>query len=284
MEHEIQVSCSGDTYSSESFRYPAGELGVRIPGLPSSLDGDVTLLARLQSSDAIVRLLLVHEIVSRAHRSGRKVLVVPYLPYGRQDRVMSPEESFSLKAVARVVNSLQFDEVVTCDPHSDVTPALVERVRVVSQLDVLRQLAFLGSALGPRAAVVAPDAGAGKKGYAAARYLALPMVTAGKDRDVVTGEITGTTLNDPEGLVDDSMCLIVDDICDGGRTFTELAKVLRDGGAREVILYVTHGIFSKGLDVFKGLVDAVYTTDSFQTQYTNNPPEGLYIHKIGYAL
>ena len=47
-------------------------------------------------------------------------------------------------------------------------------------------------------------------------------------------------------------------ICDGGRTFVELGKKLKELGATKVNLHVTHGIFSKGKDVFEGTVDEVY--------------------------
>ena len=50
-------------------------------------------------------------------------------------------------------------------------------------------------------------------------------------------------------------CLIVDDICDGGGTFIPLAKKLKNAGAKTVTLYVTHGIFSKGLDPLKEHID-----------------------------
>lgn len=133
MSSEIHIHHAGDRYETKSFTFPGGELQVSIPGLPGAVIGDITVLTRLQSAEALVRLLLTAEVLVRAHRSGRKRLVVPYFPYARQDRVMRPEEAFSLKAVARLINGLGFDEVVTCDPHSDVTPALVENVRVVPQ-------------------------------------------------------------------------------------------------------------------------------------------------------
>ena len=57
--------------------------------------------------------------------------------------------------------------------------------------------------------------------------------------------------------------MIVDDICDGGRTFTALATELRNITSGPIFLYVTHGIFSHGLDVFKGLIDKIYVANPF---------------------
>ncbi|MEQ2351952.1 phosphoribosyltransferase family protein [Pseudoalteromonas piscicida] len=85
------------------------------------------------------------------------------------------------------------------------------------------------------------------------------VIQAQKVRNLKTGEIVQTQVL---GEVKGKDLLIVDDICDGGRTFTELAKVLKAQGANSIALYVTHGIFSQGLGVFSGLIDTVYTTNS----------------------
>lgn len=83
-----------------------------------------------------------------------------------------------------------------------------------------------------------------------------------KARNVQTGEITGTEVY---GDVKDKVVLIIDDICDGGRTFIELGKVLKERGASKVILYVTHGIFSQGKQVFEGIIDEVYAKHDWTT-------------------
>ena len=83
-----------------------------------------------------------------------------------------------------------------------------------------------------------------------------------KFKDPVTGivsEIGSPDLN-PE-LVKGKKCLIVDDICDGGGTFVGSAKLLIEAGADRVDLYVTHGIFSKGIPIH--CIDHVWTTNSY---------------------
>jgi ribose-phosphate pyrophosphokinase len=60
--------------------------------------------------------------------------------------------------------------------------------------------------------------------------------------------------------------IISDDICDGGYTFIKIAEQLKAKGAERIVLFVTHGIFSKGLEVFDGLVDEVITTNSLPQQ------------------
>jgi ribose-phosphate pyrophosphokinase len=79
----------------------------------------------------------------------------------------------------------------------------------------------------------------------------LPVVTASKVRvqatgHLVTGELSGES-------VTGKRVLIVDDICDGGATFIGLAAKLREAGATDVVLFVSHGIFSRGV---RALTDA----------------------------
>ena len=118
------------------------------------------------------------------------------------------------------------------------------------------------------AVLVAPDAGAIKKVLKVAQVTGLPMVRADKIRDVNTGAITETVVYSDH--IKDKSFLIVDDICDGGRTFIELEKVLRPLTDAYVYLYVTHGIFSKGLEPL-GCFNKVYTAFPFPGVDTNDP-------------
>lgn len=247
--------------SGKSFIFSGGELQTELKNLVPGQG--VQLLQHLQSPGSILELLLTKEIIDRlVGRNVNQKLVIPYFPYARQDRVTKPSVAFSLKVIAKLINDLGFDEVVTCDVHSDVASALVDRIRVISQVDLITKHfpgldQFINSEV---TAIIAPDAGAVKKANAVGAAYKLPVFQASKTRDTETGKISHTKIQDDVRNYD---CLIVDDICDGGRTFTDLAKVLRDGGAKKVSLYVTHGIFSAGYDVFKGLIDRIYTTDCF---------------------
>ena len=283
MSQEIQIHNAGNRYETKSFTFPGGELQVQVPGLPDAIAGDITVLARLQSADALIHLLLTAEVLFRAHLAGRKRLIIPYFPYARQDRVMQPGEAFSLKAVARFVNGLGFDEVVTCDPHSDVTAALVENIRITPQVDLVVAHQPLADLLrAEHVVVVAPDAGAMKKAFAVSQRFVQPFIAASKIRDTKTGSITHAQVPETPWLVGHD-ALIVDDICDGGRTFIELARALKANGANRVFLYVTHGIFSLGLGVFAGLVDGIFSTDSFLSRDIESPhqsPVPLHVSPI----
>ena len=119
----------------------------------------------------------------------------------------------------------------------------------------------------------APDAGAAKKTQAVVAAFAHKGVTVesrfcSKIRDPKTGEITKTVAPDD---ITHKKLLLIDDICDGGRTFIELAKLLKQNGAAELYLYVTHGIYSKGLDVLRPYFKHVFCWHTFLKQADQDP-------------
>lgn len=180
-------------------------------------------------------------------------LILPHVPGGRQDR-MNPEGDvlFTLKSVAKMINDRGFDSVTVFDPHSTVTPALINRCHVITPAEILK--GFWAGYSG----IIAPDVGAAKRAFDVAQVLGLPFHQAEKHRDVATGKLSGfaaPTIKSGEHY------LVVDDICDGGGTFLGLGKVIQDAGAF-ADLYVTHGVFSKGLDDLLKVYKKVTTTDT----------------------
>lgn len=239
--------------------FAGGEEQVKIDMkfVPKGSIGFVEITARIKNSKDVMALALLVDACSRLenlHHHAEFVLNLPYIPYARQDRVMQPGEALSIKVFAGIINSLGFDKVVVDDPHSDVSAALLNNVHIHGQQELI--VSFHDQLAGKDVTIVAPDAGARKKAQKVADRFHMPIVEAGKVRDVKTGEITGTSVF---GDVSGRECVIVDDICDGGRTFIALAKVLKENGAKRVILYVTHGIFSYGKQVIlDGGVDEIY--------------------------
>ena len=124
--------------------------------------------------------------------------------------------------------------------------------------------------------LLAPDAGALKKTYKIAKTIEYgkEVIFCEKQRNTKTGEITGTKIY--TNAIKDKMFIIFDDICDGGRTFIEIAKVLKAQGAKKVILAVSHGIFSKGLEPLFEYIDEVFCTDSFNSLLNFTSPLGGY--------
>lgn len=251
--HVSRLIFSGGEVQPRLEGYANGNLGTYAHG---SL-GAVVINALIRNSDDVMALLLVTDAIRRDTPDAVIDLVCPYLPYARQDRVCYPGEALALRVFCDLINSQNYNSVEVWDAHSDVALALLNRVRHVPASDILLTLPPLNNVV-----LVAPDAGAAKRVLACAKKFNVSMVQAEKVRDTKTGAITETVVNSAH--IDDKDFLIVDDICDGGRTFIELAKKLRPLTNGKVNLYVTHGIFSQGFEVFEGLIDTIYVANSFK--------------------
>jgi ribose-phosphate pyrophosphokinase len=110
-----------------------------------------------------------------------------------------------------------------------------------------------------------PDEGAMKR-YSGA--FPIPYAFGVKKRDWVTGQIQGLdAMGDVEGIKGKRV-LIIDDICSKGGTFYHSAKKLRELGASEVYLYVTHceNTIFEGELLKTDLIDKIYTTNSIFTK------------------
>ena len=202
------------------------------------------------------------------HFFGDEVAInldLPYVPHARMDRVKNSEEIFTLKYFCDVINSLHFDIVFITDVHSNVTPALLDRVvnrKVTSTIERVKD------ACGAQI-LCYPDEGAMKRYSADLPY----RYTFGiKKRDWATGKIERVDLIYGEAVQDKDV-LIVDDICSKGGTFLHMAKALKEAGAKNIYLYITHceeTIFN-GEMISSGLITKVYTTNSiFPTDKQND--------------
>lgn len=242
-----------DQFTYKSFNFPVGEKHVRIDY--EHVTGPVSIVFEFEKNEDIIELLLVCDALKQSKVHIRQ-LIMPYVPFCRQDRVAVPGECFSLKVFAKLINDLQIPRVLVTDPHSDVLTALIDNCVVVKQWEIFLPILKTKKDFW----LISPDAGALKKTYELASKLPSfnGVVECSKKRNVTDGKITGVVVHNTTSLKDEN-CIIVDDICDGGRTFIEVAKALRRKHCGKIILCVTHGFFTKGLEVFDGLIDEIYT-------------------------
>ncbi len=194
-------------------------------------------------------------------------LYVPYFIGGRSDRLFQYGGVNYLKQViGPIINSQGYSKVYVMDAHSDVLEAVINNF---AKYDNFKLVKFALENIDnkndarERIALVSPDAGAYKKIFDVAKEFGIQnIITANKVRDLKTGNIIRTeipTLDQHKDL----KYVIIDDICDGGRTFVELAKVMKDSRpTAKIYLVVTHGIFSKGLEELGDYFDGIFTTNS----------------------
>jgi ribose-phosphate pyrophosphokinase len=171
--------------------------------------------------------------------------------------------------MADLVNNMKFDFVESWDCHSDVGVALIDHCTNITKTRLFSR--YMDQRILSKCFLISPDAGALKSVYSIAKQIeVIDVIEASKKRDVTTGNITNTVVH-ADGDFKGQTALIVDDICDGGYTFIKLAEKLKEKGFEQVYLYVTHGIFSKGFEVFDNLIDRIYTTNSFEHKWEEKP-------------
>lgn len=241
------------------FCFAAGENHLRLTDRPAE---DLHLLFHYHGDASVLQLLLLIDALKRAGAVNIHLLM-PYFPGGRQDRVCQSGEALSAKVYANLINAQALKSVTVFDPHSDVTTALLDRVKVVKNHAFVQQVL---DQLAGKITLVSPDAGANKKIFDLAASLGgLPVVRADKIRDVRDGRIIATEVF--AQCLEGQTCVMVDDICSGGRTFIELAKKLKEKGAEKVILVVSH--YEGGADqqaLVNSGIDQVFCTNSLHCE------------------
>jgi ribose-phosphate pyrophosphokinase len=256
---------NGTTIEATHLGFSGGERHVQLAPIDPSGPAPtrLTLRASLATSDDIFDLLLTRNALLEAYGNVPMDIEIPYLPYARQDRVCAPGQAFSLKVFADVLGPITApNRLAVWDCHSNVGLTLtgainVDASAIVKSHDKLRALIAQENTV-----LVCPDKGARARCENMAKALGdRPLIYCEKVRDPSTGKILGTEVH-VESLVGKT-AVITDDICDGGMTFIKIAEQLKAKRADKVVLFVTHGIFSKGLDVFDGLIDHIFTTNSF---------------------
>lgn len=243
-------------------------------------DTKVTIEVSLVDSNKVMLLFLATDALKRL---GYKEinLFAPYLPYARQDRVCNEGEALSIKVLCALINLQDYNKVYILDNHSEVSTALLNNCYELKLVPILKRTMPLGwYGADGKWAIISPDAGSNKKIYKIVKELIptlypVDIIECSKVRDVTNGKILKTNVHSDK-IYEYSRLLIIDDICDGGRTFIELTKALKSKGAKEVILFVSHGIFSQGIEILlMNQINRVFTTKSFLNNI-DTEREGFY--------
>jgi ribose-phosphate pyrophosphokinase len=258
--------------SIESFTFPDGQ-----PHIRTALGDDMDCIeCSIRSPVDLFKLSLLCDVKRPAR------VTFHYLMGGRMDRAIDSMQPNTLRVVANTIKSMGIPKVGCVFPHSSTTLDRLEADHLST-----RECHFIWAGLqrlltcfnATQFSLVLPDAGAEKRFYndhlQSLAYLnphEHQIVTCSKMRDMQTGKLSGFQVHAPEVR---PVCLIVDDLCDGGGTFAGISKQLRAVGAQQVGLIAYHGIFSKGQDL-PG-IDAIYTSNSFrELEETNN----FFTHKV----
>jgi ribose-phosphate pyrophosphokinase len=255
--------------------FPDGQTHIKIDPLHPRIFNDpgfVDVDCRIRTPQELFKLLMLQEILIANNYIAK--LHIKYLMAARMDRAIDQNQPFTLKTVCDVINkAFPRSPIDVFCPHSDTVsillhnfvPTLSKEIDFYSQViqDTLNEH-------GGNFTLVLPDAGAGKRWHnnfgcfnEVFEKYRVNTVECSKKRDMQTGALSKFIV--PENV--NNVCLIIDDLCDGGFTFVKLAESLRKRGAKRIGLAVCHGIFSKGTTL-EG-IDKIYTTNSYKNWITS---------------
>lgn len=202
-------------------------------------------------------------------------LHTPYFLGSRSDRKFEEGSNNYLKdVICPIINNLKFESVTVLDPHSDVLEACLNNFKKVDNRELVehslqtiyeeRDILVTGS---KNFILISPDAGANKKIFKIADQIGYKgdIVTCNKSRDE-QGKLSRVSVpwNDDDYINKD--LIIIDDICDGGATFINISKYIKETHYHKgkIYLIVTHGIFSKGFKELNKYFDGIYCTNSYR--------------------
>ena len=244
----------------EQNRFPDGTLALKDVDYSSLSDNFANWIDWMYDGDEEMFVIMSLVDVIRRNTCSKIYLHMPYLPNARMDRIKTDTENFALKVFANWINGLGFDRIFVENVHSNVSNALVNNI--VDNLPdddiktITKDYDF--------DVIFFPDEGACKryKDMDVIKELGLPIAFGIKNRDWKTGEILNLDVMGAD--VKDKKVLIIDDICSKGFTFYYSGMKLRELGASDVRLYVTHceDTIRGGKILDTDVVSKVYTTDS----------------------
>lgn len=241
----------------EVFTFPGGEPHANVPKWTTP---HVHIFAKIRTWADFGTLLVVTDALGA---QGVQInLFMPYLPGARQDRNPDGLTPLTPRIYSRALSRVR--NLTCCDPHSEEALLAYNQNRTpkVRVVDVSLVIADLVKGT-KYDFILCPDKGATQRAQNAATRLGIKRVLhCEKKRDFETGQLSGFVVPQISGHG-----LLVDDICDGGGTFVGIRKAYNDRQGTSpngvtLDLFVTHGIFSKGLGVLKDF-GHVYTTNSF---------------------
>ncbi len=228
-----------DTYVG---RFSDGEIRVQIR---ENIRGNNVYIIQSTNppGDNILELLLLIDAAKRA--SAKSIAaVIPYFGYARQDRKDAPRVPISAKVMANLLQTVGASRVLTVDLHADQIQGFFDipvdnlyaipvfKEYVEKKFPDLNRDDFV---------IVSPDAGGTRRARLFARKLGdLPIALIDKRRPRPNVAEVMNVIGDVKGKV----AIIVDDIIDTGNSVRSAAMALKEKGATEIYVLITHGIFS----------------------------------------
>ena len=191
------------------------------------------------ANDNLMELLLCIDALKRS--SAKNITaVIPYFGYARQDRKVVPRTSISAKLVSNLITKAGADRIVTVDLHAGQIQGFFD-IPVDNLFGTPIFSRYIKKNLKKGNLIcVAPDVGGVERARALGKILNVGLAIIDKRR-AAPGK---SQVMNVVGNVKNKICIIVDDIIDTGGTIVNAAEALKTRGAKEVHVFVTHGVLS----------------------------------------
>lgn len=255
--------------------------------IPEFLRGDkltriFEVVWKYENESELVTLIYIVNYIRDNNVSSNNYITLQMLwvPNARMDRVENEHDVFTLKYFAQIINSLKFNKVIVLDPHSRVTNALIDRVKVVpvehfikKAIDEIVTNYTFGVDFN-NYLVCFPDNGAFERYSGLHCFDGFTKIFGKKHRDWETGKIVKLDLNVDESVISGKNVFIVDDMISSGETLYQFIQKIRNFGALQIYIYCSHlenRIMTEPDNNLRKLLDAggikcIFTTDSLFNQ------------------
>ena len=191
------------------------------------------------ANDNLMELLVVIDALKRGS-AKRITAVIPYFGYARQDRKVVSRTAISAKLVSNLITNAGANRILTVDLHAGqiqgffdipvdnlfTTPIFARHIRKNIKNNNL--------------VCVAPDVGGVERARSLGRKINAEIAIVDKRRP----EPGKSEVMNIVGSVEGKACIIVDDIIDSGGTIVNATKALLEKRAKEIYVYITHGVLS----------------------------------------
>ena len=195
--------------------------------------------AGMTPNDALMELMIMADAAQGAS-AHRIIAVMPWFGYARQDKKSAPREPITARVVARALESVGIDRVLTMDLHAgQIQGFFTIPVDHMTAMPMLTQW-FTDQYRAEDLVVVSPDAGRAKAARNFARKIGTDWAIMEKERPAQQVAEIGYVVGD----VKDKIAVISDDMIDTAGTLCAAASTVLDEGASSVIACATHGVFS----------------------------------------
>lgn len=246
-----------------SRQFSDGEIQINIEESVRGYDIYIIQSTSFPVNNHLMELLIMIDACQRASAHTVNV-VLPYFGYARQDRTAAPREPITAKLVANMLVKAGVDRVVTLDLHAVQVQGFFDiPVDNLFTIPLFADHYIKQGLTGSDVVVVSPKNSGVKRARNLAEYLDAPIAIidyaqddASRDQGYIIGDVKG------------KKAILIDDILNTGKTFSEAAKIVQRDGATEIYAVSSHGLFVKGaaelLD--QAPIKEILVTDSVATK------------------